>query len=187
MKHAARFALSSAVAALAFLVPPVVQADEKNVSNPVEALACFVGGGWIGEGRHGSDSDFRTRVVYEWGLNHRLLKAKSYLSRDKGEQLLYESVLTWHPQKKQLVFLSVSAEGGIFEGTTEKKGKVFESQFNSHSGAASSTFRQTIQFVDDDHTLWTVFAKKGNDWVKVIESKQHRESRPLDAKQNRAP
>jgi hypothetical protein len=176
MNQAARSVAASTIAALGFFAVPAICAEETKESNPLESLACFVGGGWIGDGRHGPDSDFRTRVVYEWGLNHRLLKAKSYLSRDRGEQLVYESVFTWHPQKKQLFFVSVSAEGGIFEGTIEKKGKVFESQFNSYSGAATSIFRQTIQFLDDDHTVWTVFAKKGDDWVKVIESKQHRDA-----------
>lgn len=128
------------------------------------------------EGQHGPDRNFRTRVVYEWGLNHRLLKARSYLNGEKGEQLVYESVFTWHPQRKRLIFLSVSAEGGIFEGTIEKKGAVVEALFHSYSGAATSMFRQTIQFLDNDHTLWTVFAKKGDDWLKVIESKQHRDT-----------
>jgi hypothetical protein len=176
MIHTAHLARSFAVGALAFIAIPALLAEENKESNPLESLAGFVGGAWIGEGRHGADSGFRTRVVYEWGLNHRLLKAKSYLHGDKGERLVYESVFTWHPEKKRLVFLSVSAEGGIFEGTAEKKGKVFESLFHSYSGATTSMFRQTIQFLDDDHAVWTVFAKKGDDWVKVIESKQHRET-----------
>jgi hypothetical protein len=175
MIYVAYFLRPFAIVALALVALPAVLAEEKE-SNPVESLACFVGGAWIGDGRHGPDSDFRTRVVYEWGLNRRLLKAKSYLHGDKGERLVYESVFTWHPEKKKLVFLSVSAEGGIFEGTVEKKGNIFESLFHSYSGSADSTFRQTIQFLDDDHTLWTVFAKKGETWVKVIESKQHRET-----------
>jgi hypothetical protein len=171
---ATRYVRWYAIGALTLFAFPAIPAEEKE-PNPLEALARFVGGGWIGEGRHGPDAAFRTRVVYEWGLNRRLLKAKSFLSGDKGERLVYESVFTWHPQKKQLIFLSVSAEGGIFEGAVEKKGDTFESHFDSFSGSQVSKFRQTIQFLDDDHTVWTVFAKKGDDWVKVIESKQHRE------------
>jgi hypothetical protein len=129
----------------------------------------------VGEGKHDADTAFRTRVVYEWGLNRRLLKAKSYLQGDKGEQLVYESVFTWHPERKKVIFLSVSAAGGIFEGTLEQRNNTFESRFNSYSAGATSIFRQTIQFLDDDHTVWTVFMKKGEDWIKVIESKQHRE------------
>jgi hypothetical protein len=175
VKHASDSVRWFTIGALMFVTVPAAPADQKKESNPLDALARFVGGGWIGEGRHGPDSEFRTRVVYEWGLNRRLLKAKSYLSGDKGERLVYESVFTWHPEKKKLIFLSVSAEGGIFEGAMEKKGDTFESVFNSYAGNSTSIFRQTIQFLDDDHTLWTVFAKKGEDWVKVIESKQHRE------------
>jgi hypothetical protein len=161
---------------------PAAKADDTKETNPVEALSRFVGGQWIGRGGHGPNTDFRTRVVYEWGLNHRLVKAKSYLTTDQGERLVHESVFTWHPQKKKLVFLSVSSEGGIFDGSIEQKGDTFELPFESYSGDKATTYRQTIQFVDKDHTLWTVFAKKGDEWVKVIESKQHRETAVAPAK-----
>jgi hypothetical protein len=176
VNQAARFVRWFAIGALTYFTIPAMRADESKEPNPLEPLGCFVGGAWIGEGQHGTDTGFRTRVVYEWGLNRKLLKAKSYLRADKGEQLVYESVFTWHPEKKKMIFLSVSAAGGIFEGTLEKNDNTFESLFKSYSGTTTSTFRQTIQFLDNDHTLWTVFAKKGEDWVKVIESKQHRET-----------
>lgn len=100
---------------------------------------------------------------------------KSYLAGDKGDRLVYESVFTWHPGKKKIIILSVSSEGGIFDGAVEAKGDTFESLFTSYSGDKASTFRQTIKFTDKDNTEWTVFAKKGKEWVKIIESKQRRE------------
>jgi hypothetical protein len=179
VNRAARFVWGSACA-LVFCTIPAARADAVKEPNQLERLARFVGGAWIGEGQHSGDTAFRTRVVYEWGLNHRLLKAKSYLRGDKGEQLVYESVFTWHPEKKKVIFLSVSATGGIFEGTLDERENTFEAVFNSYSATTTSTFRQTIQFLDNDHTLWTVFAKKGEDWVKVIESKQHRDVTATD-------
>jgi hypothetical protein len=162
-----------ALAVLAGCLLSTVRADDTTASNPLDDLAPFVGGSWVGKGKHGTD-DFRTRVVYEWGLNRRLVKAKSYLKTDKGEQLVYESVFTYHPGKKKVVFLSVAADGHIFDGTLRKDGDAYESQFDSLSQDKTATYRQTIRFVDKDHTEWQVYAKKGNDWVKVIDSRQER-------------
>src|SRR5438876_763149 len=78
MNQAARLARWFVIGALTLLAIPVGRADEKKEPNPLEALAPLVGGAWIGEGRHGPDTKFRTRVVYEWGLNRRVPKAKSY-------------------------------------------------------------------------------------------------------------
>jgi hypothetical protein len=149
-------------------------AEEQKAKSPLEPLARFVGGAWVGKGK-GPIPDFRTKVVYEWGLNRKLLKARSYLVSDKGERLVYESVFTWHPGKKKIVFLSVSAEGGIFDGVLEPKGDTYEFLFTSYFQDKATTFRQAIKFTDKDHTEWTVSAQKGKEWVKVIESRQRRE------------
>jgi hypothetical protein len=51
------------------------------------------------------------RVVYEWGINHKMMKVKSYLKGEKGDQLVYESMFLWHPEKKKLMFYSISVAG----------------------------------------------------------------------------
>ena len=166
-------------AALALGAPSTLSAaDDKPAAeaNPLEAMARFVGGAWIGEGKGpGGTNDFHTKVAYEWGLNRRLLKLKSFLVRGGAEQPAYETVYFWHPGRRQILFYSISAQGGLFEGTTKANGDTFESQFTSYQGEQATTYRQTVRFVDADHTEWTVHAKKGEEWVKVIESRQRRE------------
>jgi hypothetical protein len=168
------------VAALACGASSGRAADDKKDTNPLEALAPFVGGSWVSKGKGPTKGAFRTRVVYEWGLKHRLLKARSYLVGDKGEELVYESVFGWHPKKKHIFFHSFSGQGHIFEGTVTRNKDTFELLFKSYTKDGAATYRQTIQFVDKNNTRWTVSLKKGDDWVKVIDAKQHRQADAKD-------
>jgi hypothetical protein len=178
-----RMILGVIVVSLAWSVIPASWADDPKPSDPLESLGRFVGGAWVAQGDGSSDPHFRTRVAYEWGINHKLLKIRSYLTGEKdGERLVYESVVFWHPEKKTLVFSSIAADGSIFDGTMECRGDTFESNFQSISSEKTSTYRQTIQFLDDNTTRWTVLARRGDDWVKVIESRQHREGAEAEPK-----
>jgi hypothetical protein len=157
-------------AALILLAQPITQADEPSTppADPLLPFARFVGGAWETEG------DFKVHVAYEWGLNKKLLKIKSYFVGKNGPQLAYESVVYWHPQKKEVVFQSISAQGGMFDGVMTPKGDVYTSVFTSYEGDKVVPFRQTIEFLDDDHVLWTVLGKKGDEWVELHKAREHR-------------
>lgn len=143
-------------------------AEESSPAEPLAAFERFVGGAWQSEG------DFKVRIVYEWGLNKKLLKIKSYLVGESGPQLVYESSVYWHPVKKQVVFQSVSSRGGLFDGTMSVDKNVYKSEFASYDGENTAHYRQSITFVDDDNVLWSVQSKKGNDWVTLHEVPEHR-------------
>jgi hypothetical protein len=148
--------------------PTVARAEPPESAEPLAPFARFVGGAWESEG------DFKVRVVYEWGLNKKLIKIKSYLPDADGPKLVYESAVYWHPAKKEVVFQSVSGQGGIFDGVMTVKGNVYSSAFTSYTGDKATPFRQTIEFTDDDHVLWTVLGKKGDEWVTLHSVKEHR-------------
>jgi hypothetical protein len=165
--------LGGVVVAAAVCLLPAAGADEKPAANPLDGLGFFIGGAWVGQGK-GPTPDFRTRVVYEWGLNKKVLKIRSFLSDGKGERQVYESFCTYHPDKKKIVFLSVAADGHIFDGTLERKGDAVEYEFVSFFGDKKTAYRQTTRIVDNDNVVWTVLGKKGDEWVTVIEAKQQR-------------
>jgi hypothetical protein len=161
--------LGGALAAAAVFLLPAAGADEKAAANPLAGLGYFVGGAWVGE--KDTTPGARVRVVYEWGLNKRLLTIRSFLSDGKSERQVYESFCTYHPGKKQIVFLSIAAEGHIFDGTMERKGDSLESQFDALAADRKTSYRQTLRILDDNHTLWTVHVKKGDEWAKLFEGK----------------
>jgi hypothetical protein len=155
---------------LAQSAPAQTGATKSAPDDPLAPFGRFVGGAWESEG------DFRVRVVYEWGLGKKLLKIKSFLfSKEKSEpRLVYESAVYFHPEKRQVVFQSVSAEGGLFDGVMTPQANTYESIFTSYKGAEKTEFRQTIEFLDDDHVIWKVFAKDGSGWKLLHNVKEHR-------------
>jgi hypothetical protein len=161
-----------ALVALIGLTLPATRADEPKAAAPLEPFARFVGGAWESEG------DFKVRIVYEWGLNRKLLKIKSYLIGKDGPNLAYESAVYWHPEKKEIVFQSVSARGGLFDGVMTARGNTYTSVFTSYEGDKATPFRQTIEFLDDDHVMWTVLGKKGDEWVTLHQVKEARVKEP---------
>ncbi len=166
--HARFFVLVFSLAAFA----PSSRADDPKPAEPLAAFDRFVGGAWVSEG------DFKVRVVYEWGLNKKLLKLKSYLVGEEGPRLVYESVVYWHPEKKHIAFQSVSGQGGLFDGVMTVDGKTYRSEFTSYTNGTSSQFKQSIEFLDDDNVLWTVQGKRDGEWVTLNQTKEHRERTP---------
>lgn len=160
-----RLALSCSLLILTLL--PSAHADAPQ-AEPLQPFARFVGGAWE------SDGEMKVRVVYEWGLNKKLLKIKSFLVGKDGPRLVYESSVYWHPEKKQVIFQSTSATGGIFEGVMTPKDNVYTSVFTSFEGDKATPFRQTLEFIDDDTVTWTVFGKKGDEWVSMHQARQKR-------------
>jgi hypothetical protein len=136
--------------------------------DPLAPFGRFVGGAWE------SDGDFRVHIVYEWGLNKKLLKIKSFRYQKDELRLLYESAVYFHPEKRQVVFQSVSAEGGLFDGVMTPQGNTYESIFTSYNGSKKTEFRQTLEFVDDDHLIWKLFSKDGTDWKQMVDVKERR-------------
>lgn len=61
---------------------PASRADEPKPADSLQPFGRFVGGAWESEG------DFKVRIVYEWGLNRKLLKIKSYLIGKDGPALM---------------------------------------------------------------------------------------------------
>lgn len=151
----------------AFALAPA-RADDSASEDPLKPFGRFVGGAWESEG------DFKVRVVYDWGINNKLLKIKSYLIGKEGPQFVYESGVYYHPEKKEVVFQSVSASGGLFDGVMTAKDNVFSSVFTSYDKGKVTPFRQTIEFHDDDHVTWTVFGKKGDNWEVLHKAKESR-------------
>lgn len=128
-------------------------------------------GEWTTTGTWENPTKGSIRVVYEWGLNRKVLKGKSYVVSDAGEQLVYETFMTWHPQRKSIVFQSVSAGGALYDGTAAFIDRdTLEFTWNDFQEDKTNVWRQTLRFVDDGAYAWTVFQRQGDQWEKAKES-----------------
>ena len=117
------------------------------------------------------------RVVYEWGLDGRVVNGKSYVVTPAGEEkLVYETVIGWNPQKQTPVFRSFSAWGNCYEGSITPNRDAIEAEWNDYAPDKTRQWRQTIRLVGADEYEWTVYSPGENGWTVAKESTFHRVS-----------
>jgi hypothetical protein len=159
---------------LAVVVARSTKAGDANQPSPLDPLARFVGGAWLAEPNPKTDTLFPAKVVYDWGKDRGFLKAKFFRLSADGETLLYESQFVWHPRKRQVIFQTISAGSILYDGIVECRGDTFDWRWSANESGAHTVYRQTIQLVDANKALATLYTKKSDDWVKIAEVKQHR-------------
>ncbi|MBI4718520.1 MAG: SRPBCC domain-containing protein [Planctomycetes bacterium] len=145
------------------------------VSGPLASLARLVGA-WHMDGTWEDPSKGSIRVENEWGLNHRVLKTKSFRVSESGEQLVYETFSFWHPQKKQIVFYSISAGGTVYDGVIAAEGDTLTYTWAGYAADSVTDYRQTLRFPDDGTYIWTVFVKDTEEWKQIKEGVLRREA-----------
>jgi hypothetical protein len=166
-------------AVLALLVTAIPsRADEKPAAdNKLAILDRFVGE-WEVEGQWAEGSSLHARSVYEWGLNKKILKAKTFVRDGDKEYQRYESVLAWHPDKKSLYEISFAFDGAISEYLIESKDEdTLRMGWTPVTPDKPSRVRQVLKFLDKDHFQWTVSLQDGESWKQLIEATWKRKAR----------
>jgi hypothetical protein len=157
--------------------PRVFRTAKDGASNEsrLSFFAPFVGGEWHATSTEPDGGVFHPKVVYEWGLGGKIVKARSFVITDKGEDLVYEMVCGWHPQKQAVVFRSYSAWDSLYDGTIRIVGDTLEYEWDGFRKEKVTRYRQEIRMLDDDRYSWVVFAKTDEDWEQIKEMIYHRE------------
>ena len=141
---------------------------EKN--DPMAPLAQFVGE-WQVEGHWSDGNKLVARGVYEWGLGKKILKAKTFVMNGDKEYQRYESVMAWHPKKKCLYEITFDYNGNINEVVMEPKDEdTLHIGYTPFHADEPQKVRQILKFKDNDHFVWTVNVKEGDEWKQVIEA-----------------
>ena len=165
-----------------------LHAQDDAARKALAALDRFVGE-WTVDGRWSDGSSLHARGVYEWGLNKRILKARTYVKDGEKEYQRYESVLAWHPDKKLLFEISFAFDGALSEYVVETAGKdTLRIGWTPFAADKPSRARQVIKFLDKDHFRWTVSLKEGDGWKQLIEAVWVKgQTRPARAPASSAP
>jgi uncharacterized protein YndB with AHSA1/START domain len=140
----------------------------------------MVGGQWRGEIKLLDGTVIRARHIFEWGLDGKILKSKTYGAvGDNPEQLVYEGLFAWNPSQKKIVFTEAAAYGGTNEGTIEPEGTALHYQWTQSGIKGGTVFKETLRFSDQDHYTSEAYKMTENGWEKfTAESSFRRE--PLD-------
>jgi hypothetical protein len=161
------------VLALAVILAPatITQADDKPAAeNKLAVFERFVGE-WEVDGKWADGNSLHARGVYEWGLGKKILQAKTFVRDGDKEYQRYESVMTWHPEKKSLYEISFAFDGAISEYLIESKDEnTLHIGWTAIDTDKPSKVRQVIKFLDKDRFQWTVSVKDGDDWKQIIDA-----------------
>src|SRR5579871_5442608 len=93
---------------------PVRAEDQPAAENQLAPFERFVGE-WVVDGKWAAGEPLHARGVYAWGLGKKILKAQTWVRDGDREYQRYESVLTWHPEKKSLYEITFAFDGSISE------------------------------------------------------------------------
>ena len=137
---------------------------------PLEPLARFIGE-WQVEGQWSSGDKLQARGVYEWGLGKKILKAKTFVMNGDKEYQRYESIMAWHPKKNCLYEITFAYDGNISEVVLEPKDEdTLHIGYTPFHADQAQNVRQILKFKDNDHFVWTVTMKQGDEWKQLIEA-----------------
>jgi hypothetical protein len=159
------------------LMAPRTFADKPAEKSHLTALEPFVGE-WEVDGKWSNGEALHARGVYTWGLGKKILTAKTFVRNGDQEYQRYESILTWHPEKKSLYEISFTYDGSISEVLIDNPDKnVLHIGWTPYDPAKPSKVRQVIKFLDADHFQWTVTLKDGEEWKPLIDATWQRKEK----------
>ena len=168
-----RLLLVCGVVGLLLPTPAFPQAGDKKPAPKDEAMASlarFVGE-WQVDGKWSTGETLKARGVYQWGLDKKLLIAKTFVMDKDKEYQRYESIFAWHPGRKSLYEITFSFDGSISEVMIETKEKdTLHVGYTPFHADKPMPVRQTLRFTDDDHFVWVVQMQKGQEWVQLIKA-----------------
>jgi hypothetical protein len=147
----------------------MASADQKD---PMEPLARFAGE-WKVEGQWAGGEKLQARTQYEWGLGKKILKARTYVINNSTgkEYQRYEGIMAWHPKKKCLYQVSFAYDGNIGEVVIDAKDpNTLYIGYTPFHADQPENVRQILKFTDNDHFVWTVTIKQGDEWKQLIEA-----------------
>lgn len=147
----------------------------------VEVFAPFIGE-WEIVGTWDDGRPIKARNTYAWHMNRKHIKCATFVAGPEGEYQRYDGLLVWHPRKKTLGSYSFAFDGNISEYRAETTdGRTFRFGFSPWDDEDTLSIRQTIEFTGPDVFVWTVEARAGESWKRLIRGEWKRKVAAKDA------
>lgn len=117
-------------------------------ANPLEALAHWVGGEWVGSFDAGNGKRFTLIRRYEWSFDRRLLVGRSFGESDGKRVQSRETLYFWNPETRRIEFTDHIDRGGFGSGFVElRPGEVY----------------MDAKITGSNHPAWRAWMKDGAD------------------------
>jgi len=172
-----RVALAISLAlALANVMPAQNTAAAPAATEPLAAMAWFVGGTWtsdVKDDRDGSVTHVAERI--RWSPNHQAID----FNVEFNGKPHYDGFYAFNPATKKIDFYYTSSEGELTIGTVtpDADGKTFHQEFDiMHTSGATGHLRSTL-VRDGDNAYWfSVSMQRNGEWQQVFRIRYERKA-----------
>jgi hypothetical protein len=146
---------------------PVLAADES--ADPLEPLAWTVGGRWVADIKGSDDSPLRVEATFRRSAHKKAITYDVVFKSNNNSVTQYEGMYFWHPGKKTITLMEVTAAGATTEGALKPEGTMLV-QRNLSTQADGTTQDQRVELVrkGNDAFAFEAFLKKDDQWVKAV-------------------
>ncbi|PXX99197.1 hypothetical protein DF185_15080 [Marinifilum breve] len=133
---------------------------------PLEHFNQFTEGVWITEGEWSNGHKFKQEIDFEWGLNHKIVKVKTYGTIDpktKKYGLRNEGIRAYNTQDSVIQFWEFDIYGGITKGECYFEGRNLHYEYDYHG----EKLKESWIFVDQDSYKYQIGSVKDGKLDKV--------------------
>lgn len=145
-------------------------APAQEVTPALQVFESLIGYTWKAEGSWGDGSQFVQEQVYEWGLNQKLVKVRTYgNTRQDGFAfgLRNEGLRAWDASSGELRFWEFDVFGGITKGTVLVESKNIYYQYVYGSDANQMTLTDAWLYQNDSTYTFKVGVFEEGQWKQV--------------------
>jgi hypothetical protein len=158
--------IRSAVAAFLFApliaLAAAVGADDaaQPTDGPLAAVAPFVGGEWVFDGKWMNGEALKAREAFTWGLGNKFVEVRTFVSRNdgSGEYERYRGVFAVKDSK--LVSYNFTFDGGNTLDEASVEGDVLKIRRPVPNADVPTVVRQEIERAGDDKFKWRVWLER---------------------------
>ncbi|MGB0526119.1 MAG: hypothetical protein ACPGJS_24265 [Flammeovirgaceae bacterium] len=137
----------------------------------MEAISQLIGGKWVAEGKWLDGKQFKQEIIYEWGLDHNIIKVKTYGYTDQGQRefgLRNEGIRAWDDKDNAMKFWEFDIFGGITTGSCLVDQNQVHYQYEYKIDESYALFRDTWTKIDDDTYRYRVGIVEDGKWESVL-------------------
>ena len=136
--------------------------------NPLEVFSNLMDGIWQVEGTWDNGEYFKQEIQYEWGLDKKMIKVKTYgtVNKETSEWgLRNEGIRVWDLSSKSIKFWEFDVFGGITTGTCTANGNSFHYNYEYQG----MNIRDSWNYIDSDNYEFIVSSVKNGNVDKVFQ------------------
>jgi hypothetical protein len=161
-----RLALGSLLAVVVSSVPPTPAADS---TSPLDPIAWTAGHTWAAEIKTRDGAPMHVEVDFRWADHKKAITYDVRFQAKEKTHTQYSGMYFWHPGKKAIVLVEVTAQGATTEGVLKPEGSKLV-QTNLHTNPDGTIQEQRVEIVrqGDDAFAFEAYVKDKGEWVKAV-------------------